>query len=81
MSVQLQGLDDHIEVRRARLFARGDCLLVLPVSYQIEAGYVPNQFYIQESYVSRKGCRQILKCLSFGHAGPSARVRPVGALL
>jgi phosphate-selective porin OprO/OprP len=48
------GFDPGIELRRARLFARGDCLLVLPVSYQLEIGYIPSQFYIEESYLSFK---------------------------
>ncbi len=47
----LPGFDDGIELRRARVFARGDCLLVLPVSYQIELGYIPGQFYLENSYL------------------------------
>jgi hypothetical protein len=46
--------DAGVELRRARLFARGDCLLVLPVSYQIEVGYIPEQFYLEESFLSFK---------------------------
>lgn len=45
------GFDDGFELRRARLYAKGDCLLLLPVSYQIEAGYIPHEFYIEESYL------------------------------
>ncbi len=48
------GFDDHFEVRRARLYAKGDCLLVMPVSYQLEVGYIPDEFYIEESYLSWK---------------------------
>jgi phosphate-selective porin OprO/OprP len=48
---QFQGFDAGAEVRRARLYAKGDCMLLLPVSYQIEIGYIPNQFYIEESYL------------------------------
>jgi phosphate-selective porin OprO and OprP len=51
---EFQGFDDGIEVRRARIYAKGDCILVLPVSYQLEIGYVPDQFYIEESYLSFK---------------------------
>jgi phosphate-selective porin OprO and OprP len=48
---EFQGFDDGVEVRRARIYAQGDCLLVLPVSYQLEIGYIPNEFYIEESYL------------------------------
>lgn len=51
---QFQGFDDGVEVRRARVYARGDCILVLPVSYEFEVGYIPNQFYIENSYLSLK---------------------------
>ena len=27
-------------------------LLLFPVSYQIELGYIPNQFYLEESYLT-----------------------------
>ncbi|HNQ90702.1 MAG TPA: porin [Verrucomicrobiota bacterium] len=49
---EFRGFDAGVELRRARLYAKGDCLLVLPVSYQLEVGYIPNQFYIEESYLS-----------------------------
>lgn len=47
--------DGGVELRRARVYARGDCLLVLPVSYQLEVGYIPDEFYIEESYLAFKG--------------------------
>jgi hypothetical protein len=37
-------LADDIQLRRARLKAQGDCILVLPVSYKIEIGYIPHKF-------------------------------------
>jgi phosphate-selective porin OprO/OprP len=46
------GFADGAEVRRARLYVKGDCLLLLPVSYELEGGYVPNQFYIENSYLA-----------------------------
>jgi phosphate-selective porin OprO/OprP len=49
---QFQGFDDGIELRRARVYAKGDCLLLLPVSYELEVGYVPNEFYIENSYLA-----------------------------
>jgi phosphate-selective porin OprO/OprP len=48
---ELQDFDSGVEVRRARLYAQGDCLLLLPVSYQLEIGYIPDEFYIEESYL------------------------------
>jgi phosphate-selective porin OprO/OprP len=47
----LAGFADDVELRRALLSARGDCILVWPVSYLIEVGYRPNQFYIDKSYL------------------------------
>lgn len=46
--------DDGFELRRARIYAKGDCLILLPVSYQFELGYVPHEFYIEESYLTFK---------------------------
>lgn len=53
-SKKLQGFDPGIELRRARVYAKGDCLLILPVSYELEIGYVPSAFYIENSYLSLK---------------------------
>lgn len=50
----LPDFEHGIELRRARLFARGDCLLVLPVSYELEVGYIPNEFFIENSYLEFK---------------------------
>lgn len=58
-SQELQGFDAGVELRRARLYARGDCLLILPVSYQFEIGYIPGQLYIEESYLTFKNIRWI----------------------
>jgi phosphate-selective porin OprO and OprP len=49
---QFQGFDNGFELRRARVYARGDCLLLLPVSYELEVGYVPSTFYIENSYIA-----------------------------
>jgi phosphate-selective porin OprO/OprP len=51
---EFQDFRRGVEVRRARLYAQGDCLLLLPVSYQLEIGYIPNEFYIEESYLKFK---------------------------
>lgn len=45
------GFENGAELRRARLYAKGDCLILLPVSYEIEIGYVPGSFYIEDSYL------------------------------
>ncbi len=47
----LSGFDNGAELRRARVYGRGDCLLVLPVSYELEIGYIPNEFYLEQSYL------------------------------
>ena len=49
---EFTGFDAGVEVRRARVYAKGDCLLMLPVSYEVEIGYIPNQFYIENSYLA-----------------------------
>jgi phosphate-selective porin OprO/OprP len=45
-------IDNGVEARRARLYVRGDSILLLPLSYELEVGYVPNQFYIENSYLA-----------------------------
>lgn len=49
---EFQDFDAGVGLRRARVYAKGDCLLVWPVSYEIEIGYVPSQFYLENSYVA-----------------------------
>jgi phosphate-selective porin OprO/OprP len=49
---QFTGFDEGVELRRFRIYAKGDCLLLMPVSYEIELGYIPNQFYIENSYLA-----------------------------
>lgn len=51
---EFTGFDGDVEVRRARVYAKGDCLLVMPVSYQIELGYVPWKFSLEDTFVSFK---------------------------
>jgi len=50
-SKDFQGFDPGVDLRRARIYAKGDCLLLLPVSYEIQLGYVPNQFSLQDTYI------------------------------
>lgn len=47
----LTGFDAGAEVRRARVYARGDCLFLVPVSYELEIGYIPGSFHIENSYL------------------------------
>jgi len=49
---QFQGFDDGVELRRARIYAKGDCLLLLPVSYELEIGYIPNQLHLENTYLA-----------------------------
>ena len=45
------GFDAGVELRRARIYAKGDCLFLVPVSYELELGYIPGSFYIENSYL------------------------------
>ena len=45
-------LANGIELRRARLKAAGDCIVILPVSYEIELGYIPNKFNLNKAWIS-----------------------------
>ena len=45
-------LSDDITLRRARLKAQGDCILIYPVSYKIEIGYIPHKFNLNEGWIS-----------------------------
>jgi len=48
---RIQGLDPGVELRRAFVYAKGDCLLIFPVSYSIQVGYNANQFFLDETYL------------------------------
>ena len=56
---EFTGFDAGAELRRARVFAKGDCILVLPVSYELEIGYIPDQFYIENSYIAFRSIPRI----------------------
>jgi phosphate-selective porin OprO/OprP len=45
-------LRNDIQLRRARLKAAGDCVLILPVSYEIEVGYIPHRFNLNKAWIS-----------------------------
>ena len=45
----LTGFDPGVQLRRLRISAGGDCILVLPVSYFIQLGYGAGNFYLNQS--------------------------------
>ena len=47
----LAGFDDGAQLRRLLLSAQGDCILLLPVSYLVEVGYIPSEFYVNKAYL------------------------------
>ena len=51
MTGNLTGFDDGVELRRLRLVAGGDGFSLVPFSYKIEVGYVPNKFNLQQAYL------------------------------
>ena len=65
---QFTDFDGGVEVRRARVYAKGDCLLLLPVSYELEIGYIPGSFYIENSFLEfhRLGILDFLGTLKIG---------------
>jgi phosphate-selective porin OprO/OprP len=44
-------LPDALGLRRGRLIAQGECILVLPVSYRIELGYIPHKFNLNQAWL------------------------------
>jgi phosphate-selective porin OprO/OprP len=48
---EFSGFDSGVELRRARIYAKGDCVVLVPVSYELELGYIPGSFYIENSYL------------------------------
>jgi phosphate-selective porin OprO/OprP len=50
-SGNLTGFDDGWELRRARLFLKGDWTLLLPITYSIDLGYTPGKFTLAEAWL------------------------------
>jgi phosphate-selective porin OprO/OprP len=44
-------IPNDIQLRRARLIAQGACILVLPVTYKIEIGYIPHKFNVNQAWL------------------------------
>jgi len=43
---------NDLQLRRARLKIQGDCILIYPVSYKIEVGYIPHKLNLNEAWIS-----------------------------
>jgi phosphate-selective porin OprO/OprP len=48
----LPGFDNGVQLRRARIKLRGDAILGVPFRYNVNIGYVPNQFSVSSFYVA-----------------------------
>jgi hypothetical protein len=44
-------IPNDIQLRRARLIAQGACILILPVTYRIELGYIPHRFNLNQAWL------------------------------
>ncbi len=58
-------LTDDIQLRRARVKAVGDCIIILPVSYKFELGYIPHKFNLNEAWF----CTEHIDYLGYVKAG------------
>jgi phosphate-selective porin OprO/OprP len=47
----LTGFDDGAQLRRAYINLDGACILLVPMSYVIQVGYIPQSFYINKAYL------------------------------
>ncbi|MEZ5276158.1 MAG: porin [Opitutaceae bacterium] len=45
-------LGTRMELRRFRILTKGDFLLLFPFLYQLELGYVPHAFYVENMYLA-----------------------------
>ena len=55
----------RMELRRFRILTKGDLQLLFPLIYQIELGYVPTSFYVENMYIAMDGISYIGR-LKFG---------------
>jgi phosphate-selective porin OprO/OprP len=56
---------NRIQLRRFRVLTKGDFQLLIPLWYQLELGYVPGKFYIENMYFAMRNLRWIGE-LKFG---------------
>jgi phosphate-selective porin OprO and OprP len=68
----LGGFNDGVELRRARITAKGTSIVGVPFSYRVDLGYVPGSFTVTQAYIQVAGIRY-LGDLQFGQFTP-----PVG---
>ena len=62
--------DDGVEFRRARLKAQGDSILLLPLSYKAEVGYLNDTFTLYEARISSSSLFPRIGVLNVGFFGP-----------
>jgi phosphate-selective porin OprO/OprP len=62
----LEGFSDGIEVRRFRLYTKGDFFLLLPIYYDLDFGITKNKFHLNDFYLRIKDV-PVLQTLQFGH--------------
>lgn len=55
----------RMELRRFRILTKGDLQFLFPLIYQIELGYVPSSFYVENMYIAMDGV-SYLGQLKFG---------------
>lgn len=64
-SVSGGGSSNQIDLRRFRVLTKGDFQLLVPLSYQLELGYVPSTFYIENMFLALEDVRWVGE-LKFG---------------
>lgn len=59
------GASNQLDLRRLRVLTKGDLHLLVPLVYQLELGYVPNTFYIENMFIGMENIKWIGE-LKFG---------------
>ncbi|HEX5398055.1 MAG TPA: porin [Verrucomicrobiae bacterium] len=65
----LAGFNNNAQLRRAYINLDGDCILLMPMSYLIQVGYIPDSFYVNKSYLLFPNIRYVGN-LQIGVFGP-----------
>ena len=66
----LEGFSDGIEVRRFRVYTKGDFFLLIPIAYKLKFGITNNKFDLEDFYLRIKDV-PLIQTLQFGHfTGP-----------
>jgi phosphate-selective porin OprO/OprP len=68
-SGNLTGFDDSVQLRRAFINVDGDCILMLPVSYLLQLGYIPGSFFLNQAYLLSPTVNYV-GAIQFGVYGP-----------